>query len=97
VSDVNQGSKEEMSVREWLIRTVCALLAFGTAILALGGIVISGLEVEISSVANLNYGGDVCIGLAALSAFFGLSPMAQWLNRGLLHSLTGLEPLPPKR
>lgn len=97
MSNEKQELETEMPVRECLVRAACAMLAFCTAIFTLGGVVIVGVIVETSPVAaGLNFGGYVFVGLAALSACFGMTPMAQWINRGLLHSLMGREPLPPK-
>ncbi|NUX59338.1 hypothetical protein [Paraburkholderia youngii] len=90
-------TKQEMSFKEWLARTVCATLAFCVAILALVAFVYLGMTAVVPEVENLNPVIGTCAALAVLASSFGVSSMAQWLNRGMLHSLTGLEPLPPKK
>lgn len=91
------GEKNEMSVAEWLVRLVCATLAFGTTVIGLAGSVVLGMTAVLPKVESHEYALALCMAIALLASFFGFSPMARWLNRGMLHSLTGLEPLEPKR
>jgi len=92
------GSEQaDTSLREWSVRVTCVTLALGTAILAAGGLVIVAMTALLPRIDSQSYSVAVCIGLAWLSGLFGLAPMAQWLNRELLSTFGGLEPLPPHR
>lgn len=90
-------AKQEMCFKEWLARTVCAVVAFLVAMLAPVGFAYLGMTAVVSEFENHNLAIGTCAALAVVAAFFGVSPMAQWLNGGRLHSLTGLEPLPQKQ
>lgn len=90
-------TKQEMSFNEWLARLVCASVAFFVAMVAMIGFVYLGMMAVTPEFEKHNLATGMCAALALLASFFGVSPMAQWLNRGMLHSLTGLEPLPQKR
>ncbi|MFM0742149.1 hypothetical protein PQQ51_33415 [Paraburkholderia xenovorans] len=92
------GSEQaDISLREWLVRVTSVTLAFGTAILAAGGLVIVAMTALLPRIDSQSYSGAVCIWLAWLSGMFGLRPMAQWLDREFLSTFGGLEPLPPRR
>jgi len=92
------GSKKaDISLREGLVRVTSVTLAFGTAILAAGGLFLVAMTVLLPKMDAQSCSVAVCIGLAWLSGLFGLAPMAQWLNRELLSTFGGLEPLPPHR
>jgi len=91
------SNKIEMMIGEWFIRLVCVTLASGIVILGVCGIFIIGMTDLIQNIASQKYDAILCMGIAWLSALFGLSPMAQWILRNLLHSFGGLKPLPSKR
>lgn len=91
MSDTKQKPQREISPEEWLIRLVCVLLAAGMALLGSGGMYIAGL-MAMSRYSHHHYDEAACLGVAALAAYFGITPMAMWVNRALLSSLTGLEP-----
>jgi hypothetical protein len=93
MNQVDRNEKVDMSPREWFIRMTCMTLAFGSAILGAGGLFVVGMTALLPKIDSQSYNVAICVGLAWLSGLFGLSPMAQWLNRGLLHTFGGLAPL----
>lgn len=85
-----------MSLGEWFIRMGCATIAFGWALLGLGGIAILGVTAVLPHVERQQYGIAICTAVAMVAAFFGIGAMAEWINRRLLFLLNGLEPLARK-
>lgn len=86
-------SRVELSLGEWLVRVTCKLLAFGCALLGLGGFVIFGLEDVLPAVVEAKYHVAACAAFGCVAAFFGVTPMGIEIDRALLRAFR-LIPLP---
>ncbi len=83
-----------MPLGEWFVRLLCKLLAFGAAILGLGGLVIIGVQALLPLIDRGAYAGASCAGIACIAMMFGVGPMAVEIDNALLRLCAGMKPFP---
>jgi hypothetical protein len=86
--------KDEVSLAEWYARFLCKLIAFGSAILGAGGLVIIGMKTILPLLDRGVYDGAACAGIACVAVMYGLAPLAVDVENALLRLCGGMKALP---
>lgn len=73
---------------------LCKLLAFGAAILVLGGLVIIGAQVLLPLIDRGAYAGASCAGITCIAVMFGVGPMAVEIDNAVLRLCAGMKLFP---